>query len=256
MEVLVIGAGSIGERRAKILESMGHEVQRADIEPERATITMEDAARPWDAVLVCTSAQAHLVSAQWAAEWTDAIFVEKPLGLSLYDCDLFAELSAEFRTSMGACNMRFDERFMALAKDEGEPRIVHARMGQHERFWSPDHQPLSMILDSIHELDLVLTILGPVIQAHGWSSTDAAEVRTNHQGGQGFVILDRRANPPVRYVQLDDGEPVHLWPPDEQMYVREMQHFMTCAEKGWATCNPLKRAADTTRIAVEITLWQ
>ena len=279
MRCLVIGCGSIGSRRARVLKEMGHEVGCNDVDTQRAATVAEEIgataindmawarapvpgkAWPADAAFICTPPETHLdLACQCEEAGIRGLFVEKPLTLTKSEVGAFlGHFEGEPQlVTMGACNMRFDEG-VALARDKmlGAP-WYSARMGQHEDHWSPTHQNQTMILDDIHELDLLRYVAGPIEEIHGGSDTQSAFGYTVHENGaRGIFTLDRWTDPPVRELTAfyDDDHPtvrVNLWPPDLAMYRREMEHFLDCVERGVPTCNPLAQAAETLKWALEV----
>lgn len=278
MRVLVIGCGSIGGRRARILAEMGHEVEGYDLDGVRhyyeggagdvsyfadhvpGCDNLAGNIDRADAVLICTPPETHLTLARQALEaGVKGLYVEKPLALSM---DGWPELvaGAEGVITMGACNLRFDERLGGLGgQGDGpwhfstEAATWSLEMGQHAKYWNPNHQPISLILDSIHELDLLVQIAGPISKITGYSHRDSASVQVWHEYGCfGVIVLDRVSDPPHRRVRMKGSRDIDLWPPDPEMYVREMAHFVDCVERGVETCNPLPQAVETLRWALEV----
>jgi hypothetical protein len=142
-----------------------------------------------------------------------------------------------------------------LAGTEGSPKFARFIMGQAARFWSPDHKPLSLILDSIHELDLAAHLLGPITSIRGRSTELACEVHTHHPDGSYAVVsMNRTADPPVRIAVVttpDDERAIRLRT-DDDMYTRELQYFLQHVAKGEQTFNPLTNAAAVCRAALEV----
>lgn len=267
MRVLVIGCGSIGARRARLLAEMGHEVEGYDAAGIHVEELMDGTdvsskasldhmlKRNHAAALICTPPETHMsLALDCLRAGVRGLFIEKPLAVSTDGLDELVGVVAEAgAVSMVACNLRFDARLRDL---DGVPiKSVTLRMGQDVKHWSPAHQPVNMILDSIHELDLAVSMLGPIGDIAGRSDTDSAFVEVTHLRGTSTIVLDRTTDPPIRTVTVHDGHKervVNLWPPDPEMYCREMQHFLDCVEKGEATCNPIERAAETLRWALEV----
>lgn len=277
MRCLVIGCGSIGSRRARILAEMGHEVWACDRDEQKAIALKDEGmavraceiwctavewadsyGEPIDAAFICTPPNTHVALAMFCVdEGIKGLFVEKPLGLTKDAAFSLGYPDSPSLVTMGACNMRFDER-VALARDKmiGAPWYA-VRMGQHEKYWSPTHEKQTMILDDIHELDLLRYVVGPIKAIRGVSDTQGAVGHTEHERGpRGLFILDRWTDPPVRTLAAfpQDGPvvKVNLWPPDPEMYRREMEHFLGCVESGIPTCNPLAQAAETLKWALEV----
>lgn len=267
MRVLVVGCGSIGTRRARIIKQLGHEVWLYDREHERALeLSKElgvvasvrlDCAKA--AVVLCTPpderlATVHELLRGQAGDELRGLYVEKPLALDAAHARAMAHLAGVLPTTMGACNMRFDTRLGGIGPDGAWEALVLC-MGQASRYWSANHRPLPMVLDSVHELDLAAWLLGPIVSIEGQSTLEWADVLTGHSAGYAHIHLDRKLDPPSRYLEVLGGSErrrEELWPPDPHMYHREMEHFMACVERGVESCNPLEEAAEVTARALEV----
>ena len=267
MRVLIVGAGSIGTRRAKILVSQGHEIGLVDPAgagyfadhkwPWAAAIDHMHGA--WDAAFICTppdSGRPEQLDNLNRRFDLMGLFVEKPLALGASDVDEIMRIRlANGTVTMGACNLRFVGGVSGLRKIKKPWRLAAFRMGQHRKHWSPTHKPISMILDSIHELDLAVHLNGPIESIRGYSETDVAEVSVHHtNGGLSHLHLDRVTDPPVRSVTITrkgDRDFLRLMTNDG-MYEREMEHFIGCVEAGMQTCNPLRQAAEVCARALEV----
>ena len=249
MKALIVGCGSIGTRRAEILTELGHDVRGLDPSPHAWGPAPADG---WaDVVLICTPPEVRLPSivSVIASHNLKGIFVEKPLALTEGEAYGIVGVTDVIPVTMGACNMRFDHLAMGVTPPRS---VVYAQMGQHSSYWSPGHQKISMLLDSIHELDLLYWLGGPITAIHGWSNLYEAQVVTEHEGGvRGGLHLDRRSSPPVRYL-ASDGEVTSLWPPDPDMYRREMEHFIDAVECMEPSCNPLNDAAHVLTRALKV----
>lgn len=277
MKALVVGCGSIGGRRAQILADMGCELVLCDVEVpalDRLVFKLVAdgvvvATNAWqaldkhdpDIVLVCTPPGTHLQLATLAATRTHVrgLFVEKPLALSPHDLVQFQQgiFDRASMVTMGACNMRFDERHPPSFKSVDTLFLV---MGQASHLWSPNHQPLPMLLDSIHELDMARWMMGPIVNVT-WGAAphtaDRCDLLITHKGDRvTHIHLNRKLNPAHRTAVLFRGherEVVGLWPPDPLMYRREMEHFLTCVREGRPrSCNSLYEAAGLTQWALEV----
>jgi predicted dehydrogenase len=268
MKALVVGCGSIGYRRAEILLRMGHEVwvyDTGNFNAPPGTSVFGIGTSPHklyaeaDAVLICTPAFTHHEVLAQATKHKNVrgIFVEKPLATDRWALEKFepliALLSIDRAVTMTACNLRFDRRIPSVP----DVRTAVAYMGQHEKHWSPNHRPLPLMLDSIHELDLVYHLVGPIKKIRGLSRESYAMALIEHaNGATSRIFLDRLADPPERGLLFSKANGtrhwISLWPPDYSMYDREMKHFMECVETGAETCNPLRRALAVTRWALEL----
>ncbi len=254
MNCLVIGCGSIGRRRADILKALGHEVGGDDTDPDALStfkhVCVEDG---WaDVAVVCTPPNMRLpvVTRLMATHNLKGLFIEKPLALTEAEALAIVAMTDRVPVTMGACNMRFDHLAQGVRRPE---ESVFAQMGQHASYWSAGHEKITMLLDSIHELDLLFHLAGRITKIDGWSTLYEAHVVTEHENGvRGALQLDRRTSPPVRWI-ASDGEATSLWPPDPDMYVREMEHFIDAVECLEPSCNPLNDAAHVLIRALEVT---
>lgn len=184
-KVLVVGAGSVGQRHIRNLLALGADVAvyryRREVPlPEGTSVVADLAAAlasPLDAVVVANRTDLHLEIALQAARAGKALFVEKPLSNSLRGV---AELDTVTRQQNLAVEIGFMLRFhpnLRWLKDYlatgaiGEIQWARAAVGQHLPDWRPgtDHR-LSysaqratgggVIFDLGHELDLVGWLLG------------------------------------------------------------------------------------------------
>ena len=274
MKCLIIGCGSIGTRRAKILVEMGHEVYGFDPAYDgdkwlawyaevgaQGSVNGEHIPRGFkaDVALICTPPDGFERAAQITELATSplrGLFMEKPIAVSGEGLEAVRRAVEDLAVpvTMGACNLRFAGGLDRLTGDWHWPYMLFT-MRQDGSLWSKGHKPISLILDSIHELDLAVHLQGDIDSIRGWSDEDECEVSVHHTGGKASRIsMDRSTYPPERsvlaqsmwtsrMVDLDTG-------PD--MYVREMEHFMDCVEKGVPTMNSIDQAAETCYWALDV----
>lgn len=266
MKHLVIGCGSIGSRRAKILAGMGEEVFVHDLFKDRAEELGKTEGPIWvwdgedvDGALICTPPDTHAVACLEAVNTgIVGLYVEKPLALHHVDLDDVMDAASAVPVTMGACNMRFVVERLPANYDW---RVPHSqigwdvRMGQHAKHWSPNHKPVSMALDSIHDIDLLEWLGGKIVKLAGESYMDAAYLRAiMEDGSTARISLDRLTDPPERYIEAGDIAVSHrweLWPPDMTMYEREMQHWVNALKTTTQTINPLQNAARLTAMVLD-----
>jgi predicted dehydrogenase len=264
MNVLVVGAGSIGARRARIAASLGHNVYVSDVDEGAACVLaaeiggkVREPNADADVALVCTPPETHAaVVTSLALDALAGLYVEKPLEMDRKSVQEIMSMADLVPVTMGACNMRFALPCRPPQATDTPMRWV-ARMGQAAEHWSPTHQPVSMILDSIHELDLLAWCAGPITRIKGKSDRMKAAVVTRHENGDhGRVELNRLDYPPHRSLRAWMGTSVDwhcdLWPPDMTMYEREMQHLFSRVDAGVQTMNPIKDAAELCGWALEV----
>ena len=266
MRCLVIGCGSIGTRRARLLAEMGHEVHGMDAEPVRAAnatgghavdpIQAWSLVVPYDAVFICTPVGVRVdLVAEAVKAGVRGLFIEKPVAVDVDTAEAMLEaLDHTGIITMGACNMRFDRRLEVVGRRT--PTTLLFDMGQHHSHWSANHEPITLMLDDIHELDLARFLGGPIEGIEGWSTIRRADALVRHKNGaRSHIHLNRIADPPHRSVTSYEGHDrivADLWPTDPEMYRREMQHFLECVEHNRPTINPLTQAAETLGWALEV----
>ena len=173
MKVLVIGYGSIGKRRARILQEMGHEVFVEDIKdvPKRL-VPKDDYYEMVDAIFVCTPPSTHFLL---AGLWNEKrLFVEKSLVVNKGQLEELGKIPFD-KTTMVACNMRFEpaikEAYRMINEDWiiGDVLSVKVDFGYYLPYWRPDidyktvEHP-GVLLDCIHEFDLLEWFHWPIVR--------------------------------------------------------------------------------------------
>jgi predicted dehydrogenase len=188
--ILVIGAGSIGTRHARNLSRLSATVEVTDTNQARAEATGV-AAVAWaaaqatlgsyDGVVIASPTSAHLSQTAIALEAGAKVLVEKPVCPTRTDADR-PIIEATDRIMVGY-NLRFHQpvqRFVGLvhAGRAGSVVAVRAWFGS----WLPDWRPSvdyrttysaqlalggGVLLDAIHELDLLVWLLGPELDVIG-----------------------------------------------------------------------------------------
>ena len=179
--VLVVGAGSIGSRHARNLHAAGATVSLTDPSSERARAV--GAAHPvpfdldslvgYDGIVVASPTSAHLDQALVALETGAKVLVEKPLALSSVGTEALRDAADQV---MVGFNLRFHPpvaKIVDLAHQGEAGRItsVRAWFGSYLPDWRPTIDYRSsysaraelgggVLLDAIHELDLLVWLLG------------------------------------------------------------------------------------------------
>lgn len=190
MMIAIIGYGSIGERHARNLRSLGvKDLVGYDPSPERtalgraAGIRMfgsrdEALAQGADAALICTPTAVHAADALAALKTGHQVFIEKPIAATVQDADRVIRAAQKHRKMVVVgCNMRFYPAIAFLKQlmvrgDLG--RVLGARLefGHYLPSWRPQQDYRAsysawkgeggVILDAIHELDIAQWLCGPV----------------------------------------------------------------------------------------------
>jgi UDP-N-acetyl-2-amino-2-deoxyglucuronate dehydrogenase len=143
------------------------------------------------AVIVTTPSGAHMESAVAAAEAGKHVVVEKPLEISLERCDRIIESCDRNRVKL--CTIfpsRFGDANLALKKAVDAGRFGRLTLGETTcKWWRPQSyydeggwkgtQTLdgggALMNQAIHNVDLLLWLMGPVTHINGFSATLAHE---------------------------------------------------------------------------------
>lgn len=292
-EILVAGCGSIGRRHIRNLQALSITGLTAyDIDPERLRSAGDEfgiairesldealATRP-AAVLVCTSTSQHLPIALAAAKQGCHLFIEKPISHSTDGVDeMLRAAAANDRVILVGCNFRFHWGMQQVKTilDNGEiGRVisVRAEFGQYLPDWHPweDYRTGysarselggGIILDSIHELDYLYWLFGPVAEVFCFAgkmsyleidTEDTADISLRFTSGiHGTVHLDYVQRSYERSLKVIGEEGTLIWnfqdntvkeylantghwevtarepaPEVNGMYVAEIEHFLAC----------------------------
>ncbi len=196
MRFLVLGVGSIGQRHARNLRGLGHEVLAFDTDAVRlaqvgSSLGIETlpalaagAERKLDGVLVCTPPAVHVQGAREALGWGAHLFVEKPLAPSSRDVGrLLEEADARGRRILVGSNLRFFKPLQRVKTLVDEGRIgrvlsVRAQCGFYLPSWKPgtDYRETyraraadggGILLDAIHEFDYLRWLFGEAHEVLG-----------------------------------------------------------------------------------------
>ena len=229
MRAVVVGAGSIGLRHARVLASLGADVaivsrrdHLTDLDgPTTVHRSLSDAllADPVDHVVIATETADHLRALAGLADagFAGTVVIEKPL------TDRLAEVSAlpfalPFRACVVGYQLRLHPAVLAARALMAGDRVlaVHAQVGQHLAGWRPGRavgdsasarveDGGGVLRDLSHELDLVTWLAGDwarVAAFGGRSGALGAEVATDDRWGI-LLELDGGATATVHLDALD-----------------------------------------------------
>jgi len=194
-KVLVVGFGSIGERHARNLHTLGiRHLAVYDSNPERLLSAAddldvlvfseyEDALSDFmpDIVFICTPPVFHIDQATLAIESGAHIFIEKPLSNSINGVnELIERVQARKLVAQVGYNLRFHPGLQMVKKLIGANAIgrilwAHVEFGQYLPDWRPwqDYRHSytvrrdlggGIILDASHELDYIIWLLGQPVE--------------------------------------------------------------------------------------------
>lgn len=263
MRVLVIGCGSIGTRRARLLKGMGHEVYVVDEDMDRALELVDIgcvalAYGNWrvmadylDAAFVCTPAETHISIARECAELGLGVFVEKPLSHSLTGLpELIQTCEERGVVTMGACNMRWAYPQVI------EPGPLTALCTGPLEEWgegSERYRKHGIILEAaIHELDLCRWLNGEITDIEvACASEDMVSLKVKHANGLTSEVHANWSADSARARWLRVGGREYEPDTSDAMYEGEMRSFLASVRDGAPTPNDFTVAAETLRWALK-----
>lgn len=295
MRVLVVGCGSIGRRHMRNLRSLRDDIdliayrhtgRDADLLGRefglRSFYDLEKAlAEQPDFALITNPTSLHIPAAIEVARRGCRLFIEKPLSHSMEGVDeLIALVREQDLVTLVGFNLRFHPglRLVKSLLDEeciGRVVSIRAQVGQYLPDWHPweDYRQGysaqrdlggGVILDLIHELDVVYWLMGEIHQVACFAghvsgleidTEDVAEILLRFgSGAVGNVHLDYVQRSPSRTCRIIGEKGTITWdyfanevrlfevrhPGWQQFrqdgfdrndtFVAEMQHFLACLE--------------------------
>lgn len=191
MHFLVVGCGSIGQRRIRNLKSLGYQVSGCEknyLKAEQVAKTygivvftdLEKAlANEYNGTFICTPTSLHIPISIEVAKRGINLFVEKPLSNNLKKVDeLLTIINKKRVVVLVGCNTRFFPSFRRAKKLIDKNKIgkifsVKVECGFYLPYWHPyedyrkgysanKHLGGGVIFDDIHEIDLLCWLFGKV----------------------------------------------------------------------------------------------
>lgn len=240
----VVGCGSIGRRYLGWLAHLGCEVgvydpdgsKTIDLDPNISMFTDLHSLLEWaeDYVVIASPPRHHSAPLLAALGGRAKILVEKPLAASLAEArDM--RLAAERAPGrvFGVCNMRFHPAVQTLRKQLGEigkplyarahfsHRLAQMRPAGLHVFAADAKEGGGVILDCVHDIDLLVWMLGTMHVVHAWTgqigpdpiaAEDYAEIHfQSTQGTRIALHLDFVARWKRRGFELAGTEATLLW---------------------------------------------
>lgn len=186
-KIIVVGAGSIGQRHATNLEALGIQVSVFDI--NQALLKKICAEKKWDpvfdfdwaleqdpfdAAIICTPNHLHIPYAQKAVDARLNVFIEKPLSHNLNGvAELLGDLKKKDLISMAGFMLRYEPglRYIKKILDPSAVAFALAEAGSHMPTWrlGTDYRKTysanksmggGIILDDVHEIDYLCWFFG------------------------------------------------------------------------------------------------
>ena len=251
MRFLIVGCGSIGQRHARNLRSLGCD-DVLGYDPDQKLLsdvasnglltpvrTLEEAyMKKPDVVFVTNPTSMHLDTTRQAIAHGCDVFIEKPLSHTIDGLDALVDLADEKGVvSMVGCNMRFHPgpaKVKRLLDSGAIGRVTCARIqsGSYLPEWRPgqDYRKSysaqsalggGCILDGIHEIDLARWYVGDVKDVFSFAghisglemdAEDTAEILLRFDSGAiGEVHLDYTQRAYQRSCEIIGDEGTILW---------------------------------------------
>ena len=251
MRVAVIGCGSIGRRHIGNLLALECDVyaydpsetarMRAQTDhPTARVFGLLGGDERYDAWVIATPYDQHLVFVEMAVAARMPFFVEKPLGSLDQLPDWRRIAGGDLPVNQVGYQCRFNAEARALRAAIPAPICGSFRVGCDMRTW-PGGVYGPMLLELSHEIDLALWCGAPAQVDYASLSDTRAALRL----GQWFVMMDGRtatyrrdwslANAQEGY-QIAISDPKEL---GEAMYRDELAHFLDCVRNQTPTAVPL-----------------
>ncbi|WML68412.1 MAG: Inositol 2-dehydrogenase/D-chiro-inositol 3-dehydrogenase [Methanoregula sp. SKADARSKE-2] len=186
-KIIVVGAGSIGQRHAANLARLGADISVSDVnEILLKKVCAENSWAPvldldyalntgvYDAAIICTPNHLHIPYAQKAADAGLHLFVEKPLSHNRQGIDtLLREVRRKNLVGMAGFMLRHEPGLQYIKKTllPGNVAFVQVESGSHMPSWRPetDYRKTysanrsmggGIILDDVHEIDYACWLFG------------------------------------------------------------------------------------------------
>ena len=232
MKIAVLGCGSIGNRHIANLKRLGVNVIAWNRSEERAVATQAKHQikvyrnkeelflneKP-DACFVCTPNSFHLADAIEAGMRDCHLFIEKPISSSLEGLNQLEEIinKKNLIVQVGA-NLRYDFGVKSVYEYYksgaiGKVRWAHFHGGMYLPDWHPEEDYRQMysakrnlgggvVLDFIHEIDLILWFFGQYNSINGRSySSGMLEIETDDVADILFYYKNLNVNLHIDYLQ-------------------------------------------------------
>lgn len=232
MNILVIGAGSIGKRHIGNLLSLGYTkisvVSRSVLPNDIAHLdsykSLQSALldKDFDAAFICTPTALHVESLQTLLEKRiKNIYIEKPLSHNTENIKQALALAANYENNIVVgYDLHFDpgvQKVYELLKNGtiGNIISINAFVGQYLPHWRPyeDHRKGmsakistggGVLLDIIHEFDYLYWLNGPAKTVAGFNlNSNTLEIETE----EAAEVIIKYANGSIGSVHLDYLQP-------------------------------------------------
>lgn len=209
MKLLVIGAGSIGQRHAGNAKAAGQDVRVFDADAAKSDFKSLEEALAWkpELAVIATPHKTHVALAEAVVKTGAHVLIEKPVSDRVDGVAEFLALARKAgRMVYVVCNMRFHPAVQILKENldkVGKVLCTRAYFGNYLPNMRPDadyrtlycanrDQGGGIILDGIHEIDYLAWLFGGVTDVNCNAAKigdldidveDYAAINLNHAGG-------------------------------------------------------------------------
>lgn len=161
MKIGIVGLGSIGQRHATNLTTLGHKVYCYDPAYPNGHGGVQPLAAAMDGIdgyVICSPTRYHIEDIYRYAETGKPLFVEKPVGVEFID-------KLPEQVKMVGYNLRYHacveaaREWLTMDGAIGKPLWANFTVAQYND--KPDYRRDGVILNWSHEIDLALHLLGP-----------------------------------------------------------------------------------------------
>ncbi|MDD5433506.1 MAG: Gfo/Idh/MocA family oxidoreductase [Candidatus Pacebacteria bacterium] len=266
-KILVVGAGSIGQRHIKNLQALGVK-QIGVVDPKLKSgkglvfTTLKEALKEkWSAVFICSPSSTHLKIALEVAKTKTPMFIEKPLSHTLAGLSQLQKAAQNIKPIMVGYNIDFHPQFKKIQailkrKTLGKVWGVRAEFGYYLPDWRPKtdyskgysaRKELGggILLDDIHEINLVYNLFGPIKNVFGLARKqsnlkinveDYVEIILQFQNGViGQIHMDYLQRSYSRHLKVIGEKGTLIW----DLGNAKLDLFLTSTKK-WKTIDQIK----------------
>ncbi len=204
----VVGLGRIGSLRAEMIASgriEGAELSTV-VDPDDDALaafcgrsaavsgSFSDMLDGSDAVLICSPSDRHAVAVESLADIGVPVFVEKPAGVSIDECErLAARSNAVIQVGF---NRRSDPRVRSFARHVESLPILSLRIVSRDMTPPPAEYLAasgSIFVDmTVHDFDLALWLAGPVVSVYATGDEFVSWTTLTHETGAVTTVESSR----------------------------------------------------------------
>lgn len=244
MKAAVIGMGSIGKRHYENLINLGVSVTGYDLG--------DNPGFDHDFVVIATPTDTHVELAKKYLKEGIATFIEKPISENYEELEDIGRYEA---FSMVACNLRFTSVVSFMKKVMSASDVLSIRAVVRDS--NPSRSKYGdIVLQDIHEFDYLRYLLGEIkdihlVKSHGGKAYQASVLFDC--GATACISGDMISDRYERYFVIQTARHSVACDIDvsNDMYIKQMDYFVSCVKNGLRPMNSIEEAANVTRKIME-----